>query len=240
MTPDAIAPPQIMIVEDDEIVREIMAAHLRRHGLDPIETSDCASALKVCSERNLDLVIMDVGLPDGSGFELAHALRRRRDCAVIFATSLDDVENRIRGLEGDGDDYIVKPTDGRELLARVHAVLRRHRRPATGEAAIQTVLEFAGWTLDLVRRELADPRGHLVPLTRAEFDLFAALVQARGLALSRDYLVEVTTSAQAPSKSRTIDVMVSRIRRKLVQGSRPLPQIVTAQGEGYRFKSPSP
>jgi DNA-binding response OmpR family regulator len=240
LTPHESDAPQILVVDDDDIVREVVMASLRQHGFEAIEAVDVDSALLTFSTTIVDLVIVDIMLPDGSGFDLARRLRETRECAVIYLTSLAAAEDRVRGLEGDGDDYLIKPIETWELLARVRAVLRRYQRAAPAETAIQAVIEFGGWTLDLVRRELADPRSTLVPLTRAEFDVFAALVQAQGIALSRDYLIEVAASAQSTTKSRTIDVMVSRVRRKLVRGGPPLPQIMTIQGQGYRFKSPSP
>ncbi len=231
----------ILIIEDDPIVAEIVAAYLTANGFSACIASDAAHGLAMFSERAVDLAIIDVNLPDGSGIDLVPRLRVVRDCAVIFLTSLGAADDRIRGLETGGDDYIVKPVELRELLARVRAVLRRYRHspPARPLPTGVTVLDIAGWTLDLVRRELADPGGALIRLTRAEFDLLAALAQANGVALSRDYLLEVVASAESESKARTIDVMVSRVRRKLASGHQPAPRIVTRQGEGYSFLAPA-
>ena len=233
------ATAQILLVEDDAIIREIVAVYLRGNSYQVEEVSDAKSALDSFTARAFDLIIVDINLPDGSGLDLVDRLRQERDVAVIFMTSLGSPGYRVRGLES-GDDYIVKPIEVRELLARVRAVMRRYRRQpeVAAVAASGPVIEIGGWMLDLVRRELADPLATLIKLTRAEFDLFAALVQAGGVPLSRDYLVEVVSSANADTQERTIDVLVGRIRKKLASASQPAPQILTQKGEGYRFAAP--
>ncbi len=221
------------------IVRRIVVSYLRANGIETVESGDAAGASAYFASIPFDLVLVDVSLPDGSGFDLVDRMRRRRDCAFIYMTSLGNPEHRVRGLEN-GDDYLVKPIEVRELLARIRAVLRRYRRPAPELPAVPRNIELCGWTLDFIRRELADPHGSIVKLTRAEFDLLAALAQAQGAALSRDYLVEVIASAEAETKERTIDVMVSRIRRKLRSAPQPAPHIATRTGLGYCFEPPAP
>lgn len=225
---------KVLLVEDDDIVREITAAHLRNEGFAVAESRTAGEALEqVRRDRGLELFIIDVQLPDQSGFDLIDGLRSQSDRPVIFMTSHGRPIDRMRGLDGGADDYVVKPVDLGELGARVRAVLRRYRSMRVSQPL--PVLDLAGWTLDLVRRELADPRGTDIALTRAEFDLFAALVQAKGQVLDRDYLTEVVARADGDSGSRTIDVMVSRIRRKIACGIAPLPRIATERGRGYRF-----
>ncbi len=228
----------VLVVEDDPITRAVMVAYLRSEAFRIVEAGDAAAGLALCKTHPVDLVLVDVNLPDASGFDLVTALRRSRDCAVIFTTARSAPLDKVRGLESGGDDYIVKPVEARELVARVRAVLRRYRRPPPGPGPADPLREFSGWILDLVRRELADPAGELIRLTRAEFDLLAALVQAGGQPLSRDYLIEVVASADSETKARTIDVMVSRIRRKLAAGAPPAPGIRTVQGQGYSFTPP--
>jgi DNA-binding response OmpR family regulator len=229
---------QILIVDDDAICREIVGAYLKRQGFDTVEAVDIASGMEAFGAHAVDLVIVDINLPDGLGFDFVKRLRCQRDCAAIFVTSRGGSNDRVHGLENGGDDYIVKPVEMRELSARVRAVLRRYRRSPQTTNRSEAVVAFCGWTLDLVRRELADPSGALIRLTRAEFDLFAALAQTGTRPLSREYLVEVVASAESSTRGRTIDVMVSRIRRKLALASQPAPQIITHQREGYCFKAP--
>ncbi len=225
---------RVLLVEDDEIIREIVAAHLASQGADTTVVSSQAEAIAEYSMKRFDLVIADINLPDGLGFDMVESLRTVRDCAVIYMTSRGTSDDRVRGLDT-GDDYVVKPVDLPELSARIKAVLRRYRKAPT--PATQ-VIAVGNWTLDLVRRELADSSGHVLALTRGEFDMFAALVQASPTPLAREYLVEVVASAEATTHPRTIDVMVSRVRTKLETRPHPL-QIKTVRGAGYRFVSPA-
>lgn len=233
---------RVLLVDDDAIVREMVAAYLRTNGVLAIEASTIHAGLAIFAAQTFDLVLADINLSDGSGFEMIRQMRSRHDCAVIFLTALSSPTYRIRGLDSGADDYLVKPVDVRELLARIRAVLRRYRRlpPQPPPRGAVPVVEIGEWMLDLMRRELADAKGELVRLTRAEFDLLAALVQADGTPLSREYLVEVVASADADTKTRTIDVMVSRIRRKLAAAAGTPPRILTQQGAGYRFLAPAP
>jgi two-component system torCAD operon response regulator TorR len=228
---------RVLIVEDDAIIREIVTGCLAAEGFETVSVASAAAAGARLVAGGFDLALVDVQLPDGSGLELVERLRRQQDVAVIYMTGLGSPEARVRGLES-GDDYIVKPVEVRELVARVRAVLRRYRRTPAPPVSTLPVLEFSGWTLDLVRRELADPAAALVRLTRAEFDLLAALVQAGGAPLGRDYLLEVVSSAESDTKARTIDVMVSRIRKKLAAAAPPVPLIITEPGAGYSFRMP--
>jgi DNA-binding response OmpR family regulator len=224
-----------LLVDDDPIVREVITTSFRKAGWRIDAAPDAASALRLFASEPTDLILADINLPDGSGRELVGRMQRLRDCAVIYVTSLGGAEDRLQGLK-DGDDYVVKPVDVQELMARSHAVLRRYRlqRPA-----MDPVLTLDAWTLDVVRRELANPSGEIIRLTRAEFDLLAALAQSGDAVLSRDYLLEVIASAEAETKVRTVDVLISRIRRKLADGGPSPPLIATVHAQGYRLARPS-
>lgn len=227
----AAARPVILFVDDDIIAREIVATHLLLAGMSVVQASNMKTALIAAERQPFDLVVLDVNLPDGIGFDLAPRLQRQRDVPIIYITTRGAAEDRLRGLENGGDDYLIKPVDRREMLARIRVILRRRTRQIVAER--EQVVAFGGWILDLVRRELTDANGACVPLTRAEFDLFAALYHSGPVPLHRDYLLEVVASAESTTKPRTIDVMISRVRRKLMAGSRPGPRIVTKTGEGY-------
>ena len=227
----ASAKSSILIVDDDVIAREVIAAHIRQAGMDVIEADSARKGLALAKCQSFDLVVLDVNLPDGSGFSLAPLIQAERDAPIIYITTRGAAEDRIRGLSNGGDDYLVKPVDLRELVARILVVLRRRRRQGAYEGG--SVVTFRGWMLDFIRRELTNADGQLIALTRAEFDLFAALYQNGPIPLHRDYLLEVIASSETLTKARTIDVMISRIRRKLAVGSRSGPLIVTKAGEGY-------
>jgi two-component system torCAD operon response regulator TorR len=234
--PNSLKPTRVLIVEDDLIAREIIASALRLEGFDVAEAESLAGARQALLREPADLVLADVNLPDGAGFDLIQSLRTKPQPAVIYMTTRSSSVDRIHGLETGGDDYVVKPIDVAELLARVRAVLRRYQKSLMTPRQ-DTLLAFSGWTLDLVRRELAAPQGQVIDLTRGEFDLFAALAQTRAT-LDRDYLVEVISSAQANPSPRTIDVLVSRIRRKLADLPAPTPRIITVAGQGYAVELP--
>lgn len=220
----------ILVVDDDPIVRSIVTTSLRAAGFSVRQAGTGNAARASFASDPADLVLIDIRLPDGSGHEVAAGLQELGNPAMIFLTSLNGVQDRIRGLDL-ADDYLVKPVDLRELHARVRAVLRRWRRGMPSEST----RDLAGWTLDLVRRELADPEGNVERLTRAEFDVLAALVQAEGTVLSREYLLEVSGSADSGTAARSIDVLVSRIRRKLA-GSVLTKAVQTVPGQGYRWR----
>ena len=220
----------ILIVEDDPIVRTIVTTSLSAAGYAVRQVETGCAAQASFAEKPADLVLIDIRLPDGSGHDVAASLQTIGQPAVIFLTSLGGVQDRIRGLDV-ADDYLVKPIDLGELHARVRAVLRRSRRGMSNTVT----RDLAGWTLDLVRRELADANGNVQRLTRGEFDVLAALVQADGAVLSRDYLLEVSGSADITASTRSIDVLISRIRRKLAGGSLAA-AIQTVAGQGYRWR----
>lgn len=220
----------ILIVEDDPIVRSIVSTSLRSGGFAVRQAESGNAARLSFADQPADLVLIDIRLPDGSGHDVAAGLQAMGNPAVIFLTSLGGVQDRIRGLDL-ADDYLVKPIDLGELHARVRAVLRRWRRGLPGTAT----RDLAGWTLDLVRRELADGDGAVQRLTRAEFDVLAALVQADGAVLSRDYLLEVSGSAESVTAARSIDVLISRIRRKLADSALAT-AVQTVPGQGYRWQ----
>lgn len=234
---DVAPETRVLLVDADARMRGFVAAYLRTNGIVAIEAETIGGGLAIFAAQRFDVVIAEIEFADGSGFDMIRQMRSRRDCAVIFVTSQRSSGMHIKGLDSGADDYVVKPIEIRELFARMRAVLRRYRRlppqPPVHDAV--PVIELGNWTLDLVRRELSDSAGELVRLTRAELDLLAALVQARGEPLSREYLVEVVASADADTKVRTIDVMVSRIRRKLAAASGPPPRVLTQKGAGYRY-----
>ena len=233
------ARPSLLTVDDDPVFQEILATYLRSEGFDVRTAATGRQALDLLLADPVDLLLLDVRLPGLSGFELVRRVRELQDTAVIYVTASEIPEHRIHALESGGDDYLNKPIQLRELLARIRAVLRRHGAAGQQIRAPQTVLELDGWLLDIVRRELADPDGQVVPLTRAEFDLLAALALSPGRVLGREYLLEVVASAEATCQLRLIDVMVSKIRSKLARCTQPAPGIATVTGQGYRFRHSS-
>ncbi len=193
--------------------------------------AECQSLLEL---KQADLLFVDIHLPDGSGLELAQKIRAESPVGIIFVTQRDNEADRVIGLELAGDDYVTKPVNLRELLARARALLRR-RALERGHLRRTSVLSFGPWLLDLTRRELAVRDGELIRLTRAEFDVLAALVEAGGRPLTRDYLIEVVSNRDALGDIRTVDSMVARLRRKLAAPDSTADVIVTVPGVGYKL-----
>ncbi|MGY8682384.1 response regulator transcription factor [Bradyrhizobium sp. UFLA05-153] len=228
---DARRPDRIVVVEDDPVTRAMLVGYFSENNFDVVGAGSCAECRQALRVRT-DLVLLDVQLPDGDGFELAKEIQALSNAGIIFVTRRDTDVDRILGLEIAGDHYVTKPINLRDLLARARSVLRRRsidRKAARNHNSIA----FGDWIIDLMRRELMDGDSKPVALTRAEFDLLAALVGADGRALSRDYLIEVVSNRQTDVDVRTVDALVARLRRKLIGSGTPV--IATVTGVGYKL-----
>jgi len=222
----------ILVVDDDPDLRKLIGDFLAGHGY-RVEAAATAAAMRVCIEKQRpDLVILDVMMPGEDGLSAARRLVTERGPPVIMLSALGSDTDRIIGLEVGADDYLPKPCNPRELLARVRAVLRRRARPATDGAAPAARFEFAGWRLDLVRRELRDPAGTFINLSDGEFALLRTFVEHPQRVLSRDQLLEITRGRNVEVFDRAIDSQISRLRRKL--NERVDTELIrTVRNEGY-------
>ncbi len=223
--------PHVLVVDDEPMVREVVAAYLQREGFRVEEARDGAAALAAVAARLPDLVVLDLMLPNVDGYEVMRRLRRRADVPVILLTARAEEPDRVLGLELGADDYVVKPFSPRELAARVRSVLRRARpRPDPVR------LEFPGLVIDTGTREvLVD--GHTVELTAREFDLLAFLAQSPRQVFSRGQLLEqVWDSSPDYQDPSTVTVHVRRIRRKVEPDPDRPRWVVTVWGVGYRFE----
>jgi len=229
--------PSILLVEDDVSLRMLTARALRENGY-AVRTAATGAEMWVMLEAEpAELVVLDIMLPGASGIELFRKLRRQSDVPIIFASARGSEEDRVLGLELGADDYIAKPYSARELIARIGAVLRRGGGEGVAKGDDRTSeVQFYGWTLSLSRRELRSPSGAMVDLTGAEFDLLATFVSHRQRVLGRERLIELSRTRLGDSSDRSIDVLVSRLRRKLT-ASGAEPPIVTVRGVGYMFKA---
>jgi two-component system torCAD operon response regulator TorR len=224
---------RLIVVEDDPVTRTMIAGYFADHGFDVAEAGSCAECRQALKGRT-DLVFIDLQLPDGDGLDLAKEVQATSAAGIIFVTRRNTDVDRILGLEVAGDHYVTKPIDLRELLARARSLLRRRTIERDAARASDTVL-FGDWRVDLTRRELTSLDGKPIYVTRAEFDLLAALVGADGRPLSREYLIEVVSNRQSDVDIRTVDALVARLRRKLVGGG-DQPVIVTVTGIGYKLR----
>lgn len=217
----------VLVVEDATEVRALYADCLATAGYRVLHAADGGAMQRILAEDRPDVVLLDIELPDGNGLDLARRLRIRDQAGLIFVTVRTDNEDRIAALEDAGDDYVTKPVDLRELLARVRNLLRR-TMPA------DSYVTFDGWTIDLVRRALYRPDGSFLPLTAGEFNILAALASMRPKPVHREYLLDVISNRDRGSVSdHTVDTLVMRLRRKMrSDDGRPAP-IVTIRGIGY-------
>ena len=235
-TPPAAAAPsaRILVVDDDPGVREVLADFLRGHGY-AVETAEDGRRMDAALAGFApDLVVLDLMMPGEDGLSICKRLSAEGGGpAVIMLSAMGEETDRIVGLELGADDYLPKPCSPRELLARTKAVLRRRREvPAPGAAA--SAIEFDGWSLDLVRRELRSAAGVVVNLSGGEFHLLRVLVERPGRVLTRDQLLDLARGPSSEAFDRAIDVQISRLRRKLEDGAGRDP-IRTVRGEGYMF-----
>ncbi len=208
------SPRRVVVVEDDSETREFVARALREDGLEVRSAARAESARKLVQAGEVDLVVLDVGLPGISGLDLCAELRRDGAAVpILMLTARTDVASRVEGLEAGADDYLGKPFALAELRARVRALLRRGARAGPPEA----VLELAGVRVDL-RRRRAFLGAEELPLTRRELDLLARLVRAGGVVVERETLLEDVWGADTPEAAASLEVIVSRLRRKLASG----------------------
>jgi two-component system OmpR family response regulator len=237
---EALAPqPHVLVVEDDGEMRHLIARLLRENGFTVTAARDGREMREVLRSAgvSIDLILLDVMLPGPSGVELLRELRSASSTPVVFLTARAEEMDRVIGLEFGADDYIVKPFGRRELIARLRAVLRRSTgtvdtpQPVLGAEA----LVFDHWVLAIGRRELTAPDGSLVDLSGAEFDLLMAFLTHPQRVLTREELLETARRRIGDMFDRSIDVLVSRLRRKIepLEGSPPL--IKTVRGSGYVF-----
>ena len=209
---------RILVAEDDRDIAELLAHYLQKAGWDPLVVAAGDDALAEVRRQTFDLIVLDVMLPDGSGLEVCRDLRAQRSSVpIILLTALKEDVDRIIGLEIGADDYLGKPFNPRELIARVRAVLRRRAEavPQPGEAKIY---RFEGFTADPQTRRVTGPKGRDIELTGAEFDLLRTFLERPGRVLSRDQLLDLTRGREGDVLDHSIDVLVSRLRRKLAEG----------------------
>jgi two-component system OmpR family response regulator len=227
------APPHILVVDDDREIRDLLARFLEKQRFRVTAVRDAREARRAWPNGVFHLVVLDLMLPGESGLDFARWLRSQSEVPVVMLTALGEETDRIIGLELGADDYLAKPFNPRELLARIRAVLRRAGDAATRQEASPRALRFAGWTLEPPRRRLVDEDGVEVPLTGGEYDLLLALAERPNRVLTRDMLLDLLRGRQAGPFDRAIDVAVSRLRRKLEDDGRRAQLIKTVRGGGY-------
>ena len=207
--------PHILVVDDDQEIRKLLGRYLQGQGFRVSLAEDGRSAESCLADGRIDFVVLDLMLPDVSGLDLCRSLRARSRVPIILLTALKEDVDRIIGLEVGADDYLGKPFNPRELVARIRAVLRRTSTLESPSAPPQQSFRFGGFTATPGTRRVVNAEGAEVPLTAAEFDLLMAFLERPGRMLSRDQLLDITQGRNAAAFDRSIDVLMSRLRRKL-------------------------
>lgn len=240
------AQPHILVIDDDREIRDLLSRFLERQGMRVTAARDAKEARRLWPLGRYHLVVLDLMLPGESGLDLARWLRGQDDVPIVMLTAMTEETDRIVGLELGADDYVAKPFNPRELVARIRAVLRRTAGegsgsgggPGAGKEPAAKAIRFAGWTLEPGRRRLLNPEGVEVPLTGGEYELLQVLVERPNRVLTRDMLMDLLRGRQAGPFDRAIDVAVSRLRRKLEDDGRNPTLIKTVRGGGYVLATP--
>jgi len=226
----------ILIVDDDAQIRLLVAKFLQRHGYHVYALADGNSITETLERYLIDAIILDVMLPGESGLQICRQIRQYSKVPIIMLTARSEEELRISGLEGGADDYVTKPFSPRELLARLRAVLRRTRSTGTlTPESSGSKITFDSWTLDTVRRELTSSEQTLIDLSTGEYNQLIAFLEHPNRVLSREMLMELAKTRTSDPFDRTIDVQISRLRKKLESEVSSGQIIKTVRGAGYMF-----
>lgn len=227
----------ILIVEDDPEIGELVSRYLRDQGMSVVHVTDGKAMDAVISSKKCDLIILDINLPGEDGLSICRRLRVEKGIPTIILTARNEDVDKVLGLEIGADDYIVKPFNPRELLARIRSVIRRvgsHPSSQISSKYFQSIY-FSGWRLELHARQVTSPEGTKVAFTGAEFDLLHAFCEHPGRVLTRENLISLTHGFLSDSFERSVDVLVSRLRQKLQTQREKTSFIQTVRSEGYMF-----
>ena len=226
----------ILVVDDDREIRDLLGGFLSKHGYRASLARDGQEMKRILMDSAIDLVVLDLMMPGEDGLSLCRNLRAKSNLPVIMLTAMGEDTDRIIGLEMGADDYLAKPFNPRELLARIKAVMRRVGEAPTvrGEA---NLLAFEGWKLKLNERELLSPDDVVVPVSGGEYDMLVAFLEHPQRVLSRDQLLDFARGRDAQPFDRAIDVQVSRLRKKLEKDPKEPTMIKTVRGGGYIFSA---
>jgi two-component system OmpR family response regulator len=225
----------ILLVDDDIQIRQLLSDYLSNFGMDVIAVADGKSMHDELLKGEFDLLILDLMLPGEDGLALCRDLRAESDIPILMLTARGETMDRIIGLEVGADDYIVKPFEPRELVARIQNVLRRTKGTREFGRKQEDVAYFTGWRLNYVLRQVISPDELVIPLSNAEFRLLKVFIEHPGRVLTRDFLLDQARGRSMELFDRSIDLLVSRLRQKLGDNSRTPALIKTVRGEGYLF-----
>ena len=230
----------MLLVDDDPEIAQLLSSYLGRFGHEVVVAGDGIAMWQIWSRGSIDLVLMDQMLPGVDGLSLLRRLRETSNVPVIMLSGCAETTDRVLGLEVGADDYVAKPFEPRELLARIDTVLRRSRsrnRSATGAADTAAPVRFGHWELDTVARQLKAPTGLVVALSNAEFRLLTIFLERPNRLFTRDQLMDLARGRSMDAFERSIDLLVSRLRQKLADDPQQPSFIKTVRGAGYVFST---
>jgi two-component system OmpR family response regulator len=228
---------RLLIVDDDQEICSLITLYFEKHGFGIVAAHSAAQMHRELARGAIDLVLLDIMLPDASGLDLCREIRQTTDIPVIMLTAVSDLADRVAGLEIGADDYVAKPFEPRELLARVRAVIRRRQQTQPNEQRAGETYRLDGWTLDVDRRRFVSPNDVLISLTYAEFELLTILARNANRPLSRAHILELVSGVGSDVYDRSVDVLVSRLRRKLENADCAL-AITSIRNVGYALQAP--
>lgn len=229
----------VLVVDDDAEIRSLLHEYLQKNGYRVTAVAEGKGMWTALDAGRVDIVVLDLMLPGDDGLTLCRNLRARSEVPVIMLTARGEETDRIVGLEMGADDYLAKPFNPRELLARIKSILRRSRAlPGNLQPEAARTIRFAGWTLDLAARNLLSPEGVVVALSGTEYKLLRIFLAHPNRVLNRDQLIDLMLSRDASPFDRSIDVQVSRLRHRLDAGAKEPAIIKTVRGEGYVLAVP--
>jgi two-component system OmpR family response regulator len=232
-----LAGQQILVVDDDREIARLVTELLERYDYEVEVAHSAEAARRLLKAKPFDLVILDVLMPGETGTELCLQIRNHSAVPIIMLTAVSELTDRVVGLVVGADDYIAKPFEGRELLARIRALLRRFGHTPAAQGKSERLIAFGEWRLDLSRRELRSAAGVLVPLSNAEFQVLRALAQRPNVVMSREWLAEDALGATHDPASRGIDVLICRLRSKMRPHEDATPLIETLRSGGYALRA---
>lgn len=226
----------ILMVDDDAQIRQLLSDYLSGFGMSVVAVADGKAMAEALKRSTFDLVILDLMLPGEDGLSLCRSLRAESDIPILMLTARGEAMDRVVGLELGADDYIVKPFEPRELVARIQTILRRTRGNRENHKD-RNEAEFMGWRLNYVMHHLVSPKELVIPLSNAEFRLLTVFIEHPNRILSREFLLDSARGRDMDLFDRSIDILVSRVRQKLNDDSRTPALIKTIRGEGYLFEA---
>ena len=229
--------PHLLLVDDEASIREPLGKYLERQGFRVTDAASASTARSALLSYDIDLVLLDIMMPDEDGLSLCRHISAHDGPPVILLTAKSEETDRIIGFEIGADDYVVKPFSPRELVARIKVILRRVTSGAPKPDRSGNSFNFDGWTINTTEQTLHDPEGVLVPLSSGEFRMLEALVERAGQVLTRDQLLDLTRGREGGPFDRAIDNQVSRLRRKIERDPKDPQHIKTIWGGGYRFST---